>query len=378
MDPSSTLSSEKPTQESAAPTLAQTLGIVLASYIVFYVVLRLASGSWSMVGGDAFADNSDYLEAATAIRHWHFAGVVVQQFWGLSYAVAGFSFLTRMPERASLVAVCVIASLLGVTLVHRIWGGWVAVFVALLSLDWFQRSLLGGAEPLFMALILGAFFVLRRAKWHWSSLLGALATIVRPFGIFALIGLAAQLLWQRKIRECAGATAIGLTIGAAYSWPMLHYMGNAFANVSLYRQWDWHGGSPFGLPLWALIRDSISTHVPMTNTVLALGWVLLLIAGFAVAIRAGELKSYATEYPAEICFVCLYCLAIYSYDASGYARANFPRFALPMLPWTLVFLRRYLPTKRWVVGALTIITPTLAAASALGIRNVMGTIFGHH
>jgi hypothetical protein len=378
MDSSSTVSKRELKQEAEPPSLVTTLGIVLVSYLVFYIVLRLAGGSWSLVGGDAFADNSDYVAAAKAIRSWHFSGVVVKQFWGVSYPTAGLSLITGMSERASLVVVCVISSLISVTLVYRMWGGWVAIYFALLSFDWFQRSLLGGAEPLFMALILGAFVLLRRDRWPWSSLFAALATTVRPFGIFALIGLGLQLLWQRKIPECAWATAIGVAIGAAYSWVIAKSMGSAFGNVALYRQRDWHGGSPLNFPFLALIRDSMPANVPLTNTLLAAGWALLLIAGLAVAIFSGELKSYATKYPAEVCFVCLYSLALYSYDASGFERSSFVRFALPMLPWTLVFLRRYLPAKRWVVGALAVVTPTLAAASALGIRNVAGKLLGHH
>lgn len=359
------------------PSLTQVLGIVLISYLVFLAVLRLAAGSLSLVGGARFGDNPSYLDAASAIRHWRFAGVLVKQFWGLPYAVAGLSAVTGIPVRAGLIVVCILSSLAAVVLCYRLWGGWIAIFFALLSLDWFQRSLLGGAEPLFMLMILASFLALRREKWAWSATFGGLATVVRPFGIFALIGLGIQLLWQKKFRECSIAIAIALSIGWAYAWPLAHYMGGAFANVSMYQKSDWHGGLPFNWPLLAIVHDTIPITAPATDLVLTLGWIAFVLLGLVVAIGSGDFIALAKKYPAEICFVSLYCLALYTYDAPGWSRSNFPRFALPMLPWTLVFVRRFFPANRWVEGVLAVISPALAACSATGIRNVWALLHSH-
>jgi hypothetical protein len=38
---------------------------------------------------DDFGDSGAYMALASAIRHWDFHGVVVKQFWGLPYAMAG-------------------------------------------------------------------------------------------------------------------------------------------------------------------------------------------------------------------------------------------------------------------------------------------------
>ncbi len=229
------------------PSLAQVLGIVLASYLVFLVFLHFAGGSyWSLVGGK-FGDNPDYLEAASAIRHWQISGVNVKQFWGLSYAMACVSMMTGVSDTTALVAVCGGSSLVSVAICYWLWGGWIAAFFALLSLDWLQRSLLGGAEPLFMALLLGAFLALRRERWVAAAILASLATVVRPFGVFALLGLGIHLLYRRRFRDCAVATGIGLVIGGLYTWPLKHYLGNPFANVALYQTNDWHGRLPFQL-----------------------------------------------------------------------------------------------------------------------------------
>jgi hypothetical protein len=351
--------------------------MVLVSYLVFLVFLSFIGGSyWSLVEG-RFADNAAYLEAASAIRHWQFSGVAVTQFWGVSYAVAGVSILSRTSEATALVVVCAGASLASVALCYWLWDGWIAAFFALLSLDWFQRSLLGGAEPLFMALLLGSFVALRRERWVYSAVLGSLATVVRPFGVFALVGLGIHLLYRKRFRDCAIATAIGLGIGALYAWPLKHYLGSPFVNATSYQRYYWHGGSPFKFPFVAIIRETIPVSAPLTNLVLSYIWILAVLIALVVAVRSGEFQYYARSHTAEAVFVVLYSLAICSYDTSGWSRSSFPRFAIPLLPWILVFLRRYLPANRKVVWALAVITPSLAAASAVSIHQTWPILLRH-
>jgi hypothetical protein len=369
-------SSLKLAGEEALP-LGRVYQHVLVSYLVFLAFLRLFGGQyWSLVCCK-FGDNPSYLQAAAAIRHWHFSGIIVKQFWGLPYAIAGLSLTTGLREEIALVVVCVSASLVAVACCYVLWDGWIAAFFAVLSLDWFQRSILGGAEPLFLAMLLSCFLALRRGRWRTAAVLGALATVVRPFGIFALIGLAAQLLYQRRFRDCATATAIASGIGALYAWPFAHYFGSPLANVDLYSRNDWNGGLPFGVPLVAILRDTIHSGAPLTNLVLTWGWILFVLVSLVVALRSGGLQQYAKQNPAEACFVILYSLALYTYSAPGWSRSNFPRFALPLLPWVLMFLRRYIPRRRSVVWALSVITPALAAASAVGIHQVAKSALTH-
>jgi hypothetical protein len=142
----------------------------------------------------------------------------------------------------------------------------------------------------------------------------------------------------------------------------------------MYQKNDWHGGLPFTFPFVAIIRDTYSFQAPLTNLVLTWGWIFFVLFAFAAGVHSGELQSYAKRYRAEICFVCLYGLAIYTYDAPEWARSNFPRFAIPVLPWSLYFLSRYFPKQKSIVGALAVLTPILASASAVGIRNLIQMI----
>jgi len=82
-------------------------------------------------------------------------------------------------------------------------------------------------------------------------------------------------------------------------------------------------------------------------------------------------RRYAAEHPAEVIFAGVYLLAICSYDYYVWARSNFIRFAIPVLPIIFLALLPYLPKRRAIVWVLAVVTPVLAALSAVGVRNVV-------
>jgi len=175
---------------------------------------------------DDFGDSSAYMMLASAIRHWDFHGIVVKQFWGLPYAMAGLSTLARISDRTSLLAISVIASCVSVVMAWRLWGGWIAGFFAILNFDWLQRSYLGGSEPLFVALLFGSFLMARKDRWLLAALLASLATVVRPLGIFALVGIGVALLWKRNYRTLLLAILIGGIVGGLYAPPLAQHFGD--------------------------------------------------------------------------------------------------------------------------------------------------------
>jgi hypothetical protein len=84
-----------------------------------------------------------------------------------------------------------------------------------------------------------------------------------------------------------------------------------------------------------------------------------------------EFHRYAKEHPVEILFALPYTLLIFCYNYPVFARSNFPRFIIPVLPIVFVALATWLPRNRRVIWVLGAVMPTLAALSALGIRNVI-------
>jgi len=354
------------------PSLKTVLIISLASCVIFVALVSALRNYFTVV--DAFGDNSSFIATASAIRHWRFDALRAQQFWGLPYGMALVSLVTGASERMALLIVCFAAYFTSIVFVYQLWGGWVASFFAGLNLEWLQRSFLGGSEPLFVALLFAAFFTARQKKWMRAALLASLSTVVRPLGLFALLAIAVTLVAQRDFRRLALSTLIGLAVGGLYVVPLVVYFGSPLANVNAYRQLDWDHGSMLGWPFAALIKGTILYPAPWTNLAISYGWIALVLLGAAALLATRNSREFARTHPVETIFTAMYVIFLYTYNSSYWSRGCFPRFAIPVVPMVLVALDRWIPKNRGVLWGLAVLPPAMAAASAIGIRNVIQMI----
>lgn len=354
------------------PTLPEIVALWTLTCLIFVGCVVALRNYLALV--DDSGDDSAYMAVAAAIRHWDFRGLMVKQFWGLPYAMAAISRLTGASDRTALMLVCFASSLAAVVIAYRLWGGWVAGFFAILNFDWMQRSFLGGSEPLFVALLFASFLAVRRERWWLAALLASLATVVRPLGILALIGIGLVLLWKRDYRRLVPAVVIGLVVGVLYALPLAKLTGDPLATVHSYHSAEWQGGWLFGFPFYAIFKGTFTGHSPWTNLLLSFGWIFLVLIAVVAMIRSKNFRAYARAHPVELLFLAPYILSLYTYNYPHWARGNFQRFSIPILPFVLIALYRWVPKDRRVLWALGAVMPILAAASALGVSNVPGLI----
>ena len=357
------------THDSGGPSPTEILALVILSFSLFVSVVSSRRNYFAVV--DDFGDSSAYMILAAAIRHWDFHGIVVKQFWGLPYAMAAFSTLTRLSDRTALLVLSLVPSLLAVLLARRLWDGWIASYFAILSFDWIQRSCLGGSEPLFVCLLLAAFVSVRRERWLVASLLASLATVVRPLGFFALVGIGLWLLLKRDFRKFAAATSIGLLVGVLYALPVALHFGDPLANVSSYHSQQWQGGWLFGIPFYAIVNGTRLYPAPWTNLALSFGSILFVLIAVVLMVKSPEFRAYCRLHSVETAFLVPYLWCLFAYNYPHWARGNFPRFAIPILPLVLLVFRRWIPEDRRVLWGLATVSSVLAACSALGIANVV-------
>jgi hypothetical protein len=107
---------------------------------------------------------------------------------------------------------------------------------------------------------------------------------------------------------------------------------------------------------------------------LSFGWISFVLAGIAAMVASKTFREYANAHPVEVIFAATYLLAIFSYNYPYWARGSFPRFAIPIVPFVLLALMPWMPKSRGLLWGLGVISPLLAAASALGVRNVLPII----
>ena len=357
------------TAVSAGPLgLRPVLLMTLACYFVYLLTIWRLTDYWEFVR--AFGDNTPYVTITAAIEHWNFSQLHVKLFWGLPYAAAVVSSVTHLTNLKALVAISILASLAAMTLSYKLWGGWVTIAFIILSREWLERSLLGGAEPLFLALLFAAFLAARKEKWALAALLVSLSTVVRPMGVFGLAGLAVALLVRRDYRRLAVATAIGLAIGALYILPLKLYVGDSLANVKGYNHADWHSNSPVTFPFVAMVHDIHTGSATKLNLARTAVWILFILLSSLLMAKSGALREYARSQPVEAMFWGLYLVFLFTYNSS-WARAEFPRFAIPLVPFSAFALEQWIPRNYRLLFVVGLLAAVLSAAETVGITNAI-------
>jgi hypothetical protein len=357
------------------PAVGELLLLVLTSALVFIVTCSFLRG-WHSLLLD-YGDNDAYLLVANAISHWNFHNIGIQHFMGYPYFIALLEVLLRVHSPVLLVVVAFPASVLATLLTARLFGTTVAAYFALTNLAWLQISFLGGSEPLAVALGLAALWAFRSDKLVLASVLASLSVTVRPLMASLLVGIGLALLFQKRYFPFLKVLAISLLIGALYVTPLALYFGDPLLTVHSYSTRDYGAGGMtgphghlFGWPFQGIIMGTILYPAPWTNLVLSFFWIFLVLAGAALMFSP-TFRRYAADHPAEAIFCGLYLYTVFSYDYYIWARGAFIRFAIPALPFVFFALLRYLPRHRAVLWTLAILSPLLAALSAVGVRNVI-------
>jgi len=290
---------------------------------------------------------TSYAEAATAIRHWNLNETAARQFWGYADAAALLSVvLPGVPMLVVLLLISVVSGGIAVTLAHRLWGGWIAVYLTAVGWQWVQREAFGGSEPLFMALLLASFLATRSDKWRRAFLWAALATTVRPIGVFAVAAILATALKQRRWTDAALGVGITTVVFGIYCVP-LAFTGDVLGNI------HWYAPQMTGGTVWRnLITDEVS---PLRHILVAGAIALVLMAPFVLVTseQSGRWAENLFAFGTSCFLVTLNC------QPCAWA---FSRFAIVSIPFALLVVRRWLPRDDRVVFVLSIVSALLAAA----------------
>jgi hypothetical protein len=338
-------------QQSSEPSVSYAVALLIGASLL---AIAAAGLRVYLVRVREFPDMSSYAEAATAVRQWRLSGTAARQFWGYPYAAALLSLaLPGVPMLVVLVIVSAVSGCVAVVLAHRLWGGWIAVYVTALGWQWVQREAFGGSEPLFMALVLAAFLASRRDQWRRAALWAALATVVRPIGIFALGGLLVAALMKRRWIDVALGCCIAAVVFGLYCVP-LAITGDAIGNI------HWYAPQMTGGTVWHnLLTDQVS---PVRQILVAGAIVMVLMAPIVVFTKE------QTGRPAENLFAFGTSCFLVTLNCQPCAWA-FSRFAIVSIPFALVVARRWLPRDDRVVCVLSIFSALIAAAMQVNDLN---------
>jgi hypothetical protein len=356
-----------------APSRAELLLMLASVFAIHIFAVCRVTNFWELA--IARTDDMDFVTVATIILNWHFpGGPPPANFWGFPYAIAGFAKIFSVPELMAAVLISVLGSLAVCTLVHRLYGGWVAAAFIFISFDWIRVSIEGGSEPLFMCCLYASFLAARSDRWNLAALLGSLSTTVRPLGIFALFGFAGVLAMRRDYRRLVVITLIGLGLGVLYVVPLWVLLGSPFNNFAVYRgDWGPHGW-PLTYPFGALIssfRLELHSSTRWYTLVYSAAWPILALVGVTAMWLPRNRHLFWTKYQPEAVFVTTYTFFFLSYN---YIEIFwfFPRFVVPVLPLLVFSARDWIPRDRRVLWGATVLSALLSAAVLVHFKNVFG------
>lgn len=328
-------------------------------------------------------DNSNYIAVADFIRQWNPASSIdLQHFWGYPYFIIAVSSILHITSLQALVVISLTSSVATCVLVHRLYGGLVAVAFVVVSSAWILLSVFGGVEPLFMMFLFASFLAARRNRWLLAIFLGCVATTVRPIGVLAPLAVLASLLWQRQWKVAARGSAVALAMAAVYLIPIRLLTGDAFFQIKLYSA-DWqehafplaHRGI-LTFPMLRLVQGFFYLHERWSSvpaSAFRIAWILVAVGGAILL----WIPRYSRELPLpERIFGCAYTTFLVCYNFEVIT-IYILRFILPALPLLLFVVRKWIPQDRrilWPLAAIAIVTNTVVL---WGFQTVFGfTLWG--
>jgi hypothetical protein len=320
-------------------------------------------------------DNPYYLPLSAAVRTWDFTHVsLVKHFWGLPYAVAAVSKLTGLDLDICLVLISVSSLFMALWLIAALWGGGIALFWLASNYAIVMTAAFGGAEPLFFALVFGAFACVRRDRWLLAMFLAAAASTVRPIGVFAVVAIQAALLLNRKWRVFSLGSAIALAVAFAYLSGLRLAHFDLLANYAGYQHEDWTGGLVVSLPFLAIARNLMNgghmghPAVAAVKILFVVGHVVLL----GVCVRRLR-KDPSPLRRADVLFALAYSCFCLAYNAPEWSLSIYPRLVSPALPILLfVAAGGDLKLPRPALAGMGVVSILLAAGSAIGAAQRSG------
>lgn len=369
----------EPSRTEAVLILLFTLSVQIAEALRTVGWLSRATGDLDNL------DNSNYLAIANFIRNLApVNSLAYQHFWGYPYFIIAFSSILHLPSLQAMLAISLLSSTITCLLLHRLYGGLVAVAFGLVSSTWILLSAFGGCEPLFMALLFAAFLAARRERWLLAIFLGCVATTVRPIGIFMPLALIGNLLWQRNWNAAARCCLLGLGTAFAYLLPVYLLTGDALVQPRLYSA-DWrvhdfplaHGGI-LTFPTLRLLQGFYYLHDRWNSWPAALLRLLWILAAVGGAILLWTPRRARDLHATERIFGCAYTafLVCYNFD---YISLYIPRFILPALPLMLFTVRKWIPQDRRILWPLAAVSIAFTTVVLFGFRTVFGfNLWGIH
>lgn len=330
---------------------------------------HLAGGQLGVVG--RHGDNPSYLEAARAIRAGTFHSFTPRHFLGLSYMLVALSAITGMSEQLALYTLSLAGFVASIWVARLLWGELVALTFCVIDYAWLEFSAFGGAEPIFVALVLGALLAARSERHYLAAVLGSVSTTVRPLGVFVGLALVGVALRNRRFWAVLNVALVFMIVLGLYGLTLTANSHGPMANVRFYQERAWLGGWPIALPFEAVVRDYL--HGPNVGNVVIRHVKAVFVVAHAAAlaglVASPALRRRAATEPTISIFALSYSLFLALHNSPTWALSVYPRLLVPVIPFFLWLYEFHLPGRKAIFAG--VVSVALACGAAVGFGQAM-------
>jgi len=343
--------------------------VVIAAFALLFPTLELTVKGLYWQSVHEWLDNWSYVQIAKVIL---FGGSTTEQhFWGLPVVIALLERLLSVSGYVAIVATSLVSSVIATFLIFRLYGATVTAAFIILCPEWVRLSILGGSEPLFLSLLLCAWLLFRKDRVLIAVVLASLATVVRPVGAIAVFAFGVALLMRKDLRRLTIAMCSSALIGLGYFAWVKHISGDPFVNFRLYSAVDWPSGNPVSFPFFRLVTSFVRIPEKGYWTRLVQPLFCVSVISFCIAFAPKHASAAIRRFPAELTFVFGYLCFIACWNFDDLA-GFLPRLALPVYPFLLFSVQDRLPTNRYLLWFLMIISALIASVDLVGFKTVFG------
>lgn len=355
-------------------TAVKSAGYLFAGAFLFRILIFLVSSGIYHISLEAFAakgDGASYIACAKAILgdSSSFTDYDRRVFPGYPALIA-LAHLTGLSFPLAALLVDWICAGLAAAFARLLFGdariGWAMV---LLLPHYLGNSTLAMSEAPLLAFTLGGLLLAMNDRAVAGGVMLALASFIRPMACFAIAGLVASLLMDRRYRQTLIIAVSGIVV-MGLGFAALHYFtGDALRGIRIYRESPRaYTGQIFEWPFHALLTVPRREHVGWGFVVYIYAHVLVVLAGCGMIgwkVLGGRIEDtgkQGTRALDRIALVWLVGNTVFQLCiGSTWGFRHFTRFAIPSQAALFWALCPVLPKVRW---------PWWVAAAGLSVLGV--------
>lgn len=320
-------------------------------------------------------DNRGYFKMANNLLNMNFEDIDYRPF-GLSIILAGVKLITGLPYPVIMLLINFFCFIFSIYLISIIFNLNTSIWFLILGYEFSIITILGGSEILFILLSLISFYNFKKQNFFFAFFYSSLLIFVRPWGI-AISTTYFIYLFMKNKKLFNFHFGIFLVLFIIYIFLSYKFYENKLIFQVYAHDYNISTGLYFlNYPFYSIyysLSNLNNIEIPLLNSVTIFNIIkILFFVIFSIFSIFILLKNYKKNFSNDLIsiisiYTLFYFLLLIHYN-SYWVYIEYPRFLLPILPFSIFFIGKYLPNKKFVQLTLIIFSSIFFGISAVGVK----------